>query len=312
MQQTKTLTSTSLIIIAVLLVLSFTACQSGNKKGSSDIKVEDFISDDDIFDDIDKAKKIFYSLPSPLETAMIIKSAGAEYDQELLNSLDNVQKYSSSKSKALNLGIYTTDLSFASLFEQTQTAIDYMGAARSMAEGLDIRDAIDNETIKKLEENLNNRDVVMDIISETFLNSSSYLKEYERQDEAAIVLIGGWVEGLYIASKLVGNKDIDGNKLANRILEQKLSFNIVLRLLEDNKKASGGEENEDIIALISELGELNKAFDKVSVTTSQSSVEGKDASGVSQVASKTTVKVTPEDFKVLQSTINKLRTSFIQ
>jgi hypothetical protein len=295
-----------------VLVLSFTACQSGNKKGASEVNIEDFISDDDIFDDIDKAKKIFYSLPSPLETAMIIKSAGAEYDQELLNSLDNVQSYSSSKAKALNLGIYTTDLSFASLFEQTQTAIDYMGAARAMAEGLDIRDAIDNETIKKLEENLNNRDVVMDIISETFLNSSSYLKEYERQDEAAIVLIGGWIEGLYIASELVAEKEIEGNKLVNRILEQKLSFNIVLRLLEDNKTNSSGEENEDIIAMISELEELNSAFEKVTVLTSQSSVEGKDEAGVSQVASKTTVKVTPEDFKTLQATIKKLRNSFIQ
>ena len=31
-----------------------------------------------------------------------------------------------------------------------------------------ISDAIDEETMKRLEQNLNNRDVVMDIISETF------------------------------------------------------------------------------------------------------------------------------------------------
>jgi hypothetical protein len=312
MQQTRFLTLTNKFFVLLLLAINFVSCNSGNKKDSKEIKVEDFISDDDIFDDIDKAKKIFYSLPSPLETAQIIKSAGAEYDHELLNSLDNIQKYSSSKSKALNLGIYTTDLSFSSLFEQTQTAIDYMGAARAMAEGLDIRDAIDNETIRKLEDNLNNRDVVMDIISETFLNSSSYLKDYERQDEAAIVLIGGWVEGLYIASELVGNKNIEGNKLVNRILEQKLSFNIVMRLLEDNKKNASGETNEDIAEMITELVPLNQAFEKVTVMTTKASVEGEDKSGVAKISSKTTVKVTPEDFKTLQSTIRNLRTSFIQ
>jgi hypothetical protein len=52
-----------------------------------------------------------------------------------------------------------------------------MTASRTMAEGLDISDAIDNETMTRLENNLQNRDVVMDIISETFLNSSSYLKK---------------------------------------------------------------------------------------------------------------------------------------
>ena len=91
----------------------FVGCQSGSKKAASDVDIEDFITDDDIFNDIDQAKKIFYSLPTPLETAMLIKSAGAVYDNELLNPLDNVGNYSSNRDMALNLGVYTTDLSFA-------------------------------------------------------------------------------------------------------------------------------------------------------------------------------------------------------
>ncbi|MBN1117585.1 MAG: hypothetical protein JXA77_10290 [Bacteroidales bacterium] len=312
MQQTNIVSLTSKLLVAFLLFLSFTACQSGKQKQDSEVSIEDFISDDDIFDDIDKAKKIFYSLPSPLETAMIIKSAGAEYDQELLNSLDNVEKYSSSRALALNLGIYTTDLSFASLFEQTQTSIDYMNAARSMAEGLNITDAIDKNTIDKLEQNLDNRDIVMDIISETFLNSSSYLKENERQDVAAIVLVGGWVEGLYIASELIGDNSIENNKLADRVLEQKLSFNIVQRLLDDNKEKANGESNQDIVDMIAQLEEIKAAFDKVKIETSKATVEENDESGVAQVSSTTKITVTPEDFKALQASINKLRTSFIQ
>jgi hypothetical protein len=213
---------------------------------------------------------------------------------------------------ALNLGIYTTDLSFASLFEQTQTSLDYMSAARAMAEGLDITDAINRETMEKLEANLGNREVVMDIISETFLNSSSYLKENERQDVAAIVLIGGWIEGLYLASQLTKGQPIKNNKLVDRILEQKLSFNIVQRLLEDNKTKSTGEVNEDIVDIIAQLQDLKDSFDNVTVETTQSSVEGKDDDGVAAIKSKTTVSVEKEDFIALQSTIEKLRTSFVQ
>jgi hypothetical protein len=72
-------------ILAFSLITSFGGCKSDGKKASQDVNIEDFVTEDDIFDDIDKAKKIFYSLPSPLETAMLIKSAGAKYDEELLN-----------------------------------------------------------------------------------------------------------------------------------------------------------------------------------------------------------------------------------
>ncbi|MBA7539442.1 hypothetical protein ES705_31721 [subsurface metagenome] len=288
------------------------SCNTGKKKSAKDVSIEDFVTEDDIFDDIDKAKKIFYSLPSPLETAMLIKSAGAEYDEELLNSLDNVSQYTTSKSLALNLGIYTTDLSFASLFDQTQTSISYMTAAQEMAEGLDINDAIDSETMTRLEENLQNRDIVMDIISETFLNSSSYLKEQRRPDVAAIVLVGGWIEGLYIATQLIGDKDITNNKLVDRVLEQKLSFNIVQRMLDDNKENENGEQNEDIVDMISELKELKEAFDKVKVQTSQTETIDNKETNITTLKSQTTVSVTPEDFKKLQLVVDNLRTSFIQ
>lgn len=296
-------------IFAVSLVL--VSCNMGNKK-SQNVNIKDFVTEDDIFDDIDKAKKIFYSLPSPLETAMLIKSAGAEYDEELLNSLDNVDNYSTSRSLALNLGIYTTDLSFASLFDQTQTSISYMIAAQDMAEGLDINDAIDNETMTRLEENLQNRDVVMDIISETFLNSSAFLKEQQRKDVAAIVLVGGWVEGLYLATQLIGDSDIENNKLVDRVLEQKLSFNIVQRMLDDNSKQDSAEPNEEIMNLISDLQELKDAFDNVKVQTTQTETVEDTVKNVTILKSQTTVTISPEDFKTLQLAINNLRTSFIQ
>ena len=312
MLQNKTISFLSRLFVLLLLVSSFVACKSETNKTSNDITIDEFLSDDVIFDDIDKAKKIFYSLPSPLETALIIKSAGAKFDQEILNPIDNVQNYTTNRAMALNLGIYTTDLSFASLFEQTQTSIDYMGATRSMAEGLDISDAINKETMERLENNLNNRDIVMDIISETFLNSSSYLKENERQDVAAIVLVGGWVEGLYLASRLTVGQDVENNKLVDRILEQKLSFTIVQRLLEDNKTKADGTVNEDIVNLIAELQDLKEAFDNVTVETTQPSVDNSSNNGIANIRSKTTVSVEQNDFVALQASIDKLRTSFVQ
>jgi hypothetical protein len=313
MQNYKFITQCIAVVLLTGLGLLNNACKSGNKgDDGKEVGLEDFLSEKDIFDDIDKAKKIFYSLPSPLETAMLIKSAGASYNESVLNRLSNVSNYSTSKSKALNLGIYTTDLSFACLFDQAQTSLKYMDVTRQLAMEMSISDAIDEETMKRLEQNLNNRDIVMDIISETFLNSSSYLKENDQQDLAAIVLVGGWVEGLYIGTQMVGSKPEKGNQLVDRIAEQKLSFSIVERMLQDNMKNQLGEENHDIIELINELHGLKTAFEKIDIQTSAIELEETDADTVAVLKSQTKIKVTPEAFAELKSAVNSLRNSFVQ
>ena len=293
---------TAILIIAVLMA----GCGSEKRKsGSDELSLSESEIDAGILEDVNSAKQIFYSLPSPLETAMLIKNAGASYNEDLLNSVDHTSNYTTNKSMALNLGIYTTDLSFASLFDQTQTSIQYMNAAKRMADGLGILDAIDDNTIDMLEENINNRDRIMDIISETFMNSSSFLTENERPALASIVLVGGWVEGLYIASSLVGNANIEGNKLVERIVDQKLSFDIVMQLLEENK------DNIDVAEIITEIGDLKSTFDKITITTSSIQVIPDEESNVTILKSESTIDITPEVFKELQEKVKMLRSNFI-
>ena len=123
-------------------------CKGGKKAPQEDLGA-DIKDKEAILQDIKQAEKIFQALPSPLESAMLIKSAGARFEEKLLNPVGNVNKYVTNKSMALNLGIYTCDLSFASLYEQTQLLIDYMNAAKKMADGLGIL-AIEQEDIDDL------------------------------------------------------------------------------------------------------------------------------------------------------------------
>lgn len=296
-------TRTLHIALAVFLSCSLAGCRSQSSKNANEL--EDIKVDEAIFDDISTAKKIFYSLPSPLETAKIIQLAGAKYDEQLLNPISGADRYTTNRSMALNLGIYSTDMSFASLFDQTQTTINYMDAAKKMADGLGILDAIDENTIQRLEENINNREVIMDIISETFMSSSSYLKENDRDGVATIVLVGGWVEGLYIASQLVGDKPVKGNKLAERVLEQKLSFEILEKLLSQNA------DDKDIMDISKELNPLRQAFDKVQVKSTEVSPEKDKNSNVTLLKSQTEFTVDDAAFKEILTSVTNLRSSFI-
>ena len=298
-------------LYALTIVLSVTivmGCSSGKEKQSDSdnvVTVDSLEIDEQLIQDVKAVKEIFYSLPSPLETAMILKQAGAKYNEELMNPTENTANYVTNKSMALNLGIYTTDLSYASLFDQTQATINYMNAAKKMAEGLGILNAIDEDIIARLEANINNRDVIMDIISETIMNSSSFFEENDRQALSTIVLVGGWSEGLYIATNLVGpDVDFNTNGLINRIVDQKLTLNTVTSLLNENS------DNEDVANVMTNVNELKAIFDKVKITTSKiEPVTDKDTK-VTTLKSKTTISMSPETYAELKEKVKVIRNNF--
>jgi hypothetical protein len=237
---------------------------------------------------------------------MLIKSSGAGFDQKLLNPVSNANNYVTSKSMALNLGIYTCDLSYASLYEQTQLLIDYMEAAKKMADGLGILRAIEQKNIDELEQNINNSEVIMKIVSETFLNSNSYLEENDQPATASMVLLGGWIEGLYLSTKLVNMNNFDGNKLVSRIIDQKLSIDILLNLL------SGSKGNPAIDELISEVTKLKIVFDKIRLDTSPVRPVYDEASEATILRSEVKTDMTPEVFSELAALASEIRNSFVK
>ena len=297
----------SQILIVVLMFSSLLlGCKSGGPKTpKEDVTVSVPKNNTAVVEDIKQAQKIFNALPSPLESAMLIKSAGARFDQALLNPVGNVNSYVTNKSMALNLGIYTCDLSLASLYEQTQLIIDYMNAAKKMADGLGILKAIEQSQIDKLEENINNSEVIMEIVSETFMNSNSYLSDNGQAAIAAMVLVGGWFEGLYISTQLVDMKEFNGNKLVGRIIDQKLSIDILINLLESSK---GNPAVDDLIV---QVKKLKVVFDKISITTSKIRPEFDKTSNTTVLKSEIKTDMTPEVFKELSIAVSEIRKTFV-
>ena len=296
------------IVIFFLLFTSFlVGCRSGGTKATKEDVTIDVPKDNSVvYEDIKKAEKIFNALPSPLESAMLIKSAGARFQEALLNPVGKVNGYVTNKSMALNLGIYTCDLSFASLYEQTQLIIDYMNAAKKMADGLGILKAIEQSQIDKLEENINNSEVIMEIVSETFMNSNSYLEDNGQPAVAAMVLVGGWFEGLYISTQLVDMNDFNGNKLVGRIIDQKLSIDILINLLETSKG------NPAVDEIIVQVEKLKVVFDKIKLTTSPVRPEFDKTSNTTMLKSEVKTDMTPAVFKELAAVVGEIRSTFVK
>jgi len=229
----KFLSIGNLVIITCILFV-FGSCASDQEQA-----VEEVLNDSEVEavgneksnipDDISKSGKVFYTIPSPVELSSIIKKAGAQYDKSLLNDASKTSQYVTQTSMALNLGVYGADLSFSSIFEQTQETMNYFAAAKKIADALGITSAFAASTITRVHDNLNNRDSLIAIISDSYWETDAYLKENKRSSVSGLVISGGWIEALYISTKLAtktaNNKEIISKCIMNETLDVVLTKN---------------------------------------------------------------------------------------
>ena len=67
-----------------------------------------------------------FSIPSPIQMALLIKESNIPFSEELLNKIDKSKNYTTEHQHALNLGIYGTDLGYASINEQNGISLKYL------------------------------------------------------------------------------------------------------------------------------------------------------------------------------------------
>ncbi|MDA0713641.1 MAG: hypothetical protein O2867_00450 [Bacteroidetes bacterium] len=233
MSYSKSIGSRWIIMLGVIGGLFISSCgESSTDDAMTDASA---ISEGATEEQVGRVKKIFYAIPSPVEMVSLIQDMGSRYDYSVLNKVENRTKYNTAKSKAVNLGIYGADLSYTSVFNQNQESILYMSCAKQLADDLGISGAFSDATMARVEENLENRDSLLHIITETYYELDAYLKENDRSNISAQVITGGWLEGLYLASKMV-EKSGKGNELSSRLIDQKYALKDLIALNEANNK----------------------------------------------------------------------------
>lgn len=293
-------------LLPVAAVMLLYSCDSTHSPDSAIVEssVTTGFLDEVSIKNAQKVQEIFYSVPSPMEMASILKKSGATYDISLLNDVKRVSEYTTASSRALNLGIYGADLSYASIFNQNQEAIIYLSCSKKLADNLGVTKAFDDSTIERMEANVENRDSLLNIISETYYMLDAYLKENGRDHISAMVIAAGWVEGLYLATT-IASKDVNPDPLLlRRIAEQKLSLNN----LEDLVKAynKGNQLNE----ILDDLKRIRTAYDKVQMKKEKSTV-GVSADGTTVIGGATQTEMSKETLEEITKVVNEIRTRYV-
>jgi len=85
-----------LMLLALFISFTITGCNSSTKQEDKNSEAdEEFESslDQNTQEKFQTAKRIFYSLPSPVETARILQNAGATYHEEILNPISISERF---------------------------------------------------------------------------------------------------------------------------------------------------------------------------------------------------------------------------
>jgi len=282
----------------VLMSNSCSTCSRQHKIENITIDLSDLAVDSGY---INLAQKVFYALPTPIELSVLIKNSGIDYQADLLNDPANASRYLTSRKMALNFGVFVTDLTYSGLFDQSQKVLYYKEAILKLLDGMGLRSTIDVNVMRQLEENIEDRDAVLRIISDTYASCTASLNEDDRYFLTLSMLVGGWIEGMYIAVGAAGkNQESIEERVIQLVIDQKFTFEMLWQIMSDL------ENIPEVADLKNELTGLARWFEQIEIHQTPNEVSV-TFDGITSIASSSVHNVTPEAFSIIKGQIQSLR-----
>ena len=257
---TQSVSRTLIIIFGVIMIL--TACKSTKKESAdNDEPAEDLSSKESVIQELTT-----YPLPDAYEVTDMLQKAGASYILTLSNPASKVGNYISSSEKALNLGVYGSDLSYASTYMMKQETMKYLESSKKLVDELEISTRFNLDYAERVESNLDSRDSLISIISESFVDTWEYLVENQQDKLAILVISGSYIEGLYITIQIAITA-ADNTSFLEVIAKQKGSLNTLIDVMDPIKN------DVDISDIFKGLNDLAKIYEDVGETLTNDQLE---------------------------------------
>ncbi len=294
--------------LSVCLIVSglmFQACGDEKKEEGADKKPEQKTVDieKDTTSTGPKAERVefdvfFANVPSPYVMAKQIKSVGLEADPEMLHNYEDATKYESETKRALNLGIYAADLTYAHVMETGSDEIQYMAAFMYLSNQLGLEKVLDEDIQAEFEANMEDRDKSMQIINDTYAELEGFLREERREVLASYMMSGAMIELLYLATHLSDENE----DMRQVIADQHIGINALNDAMNNSSIADE--------ATMKDLQAIKAIFDKME--TSGEVGETVEAEGEMTIGAQPVKVLTPEMALELKELTEKIRAGYIE
>lgn len=240
-----------LSIFLIVSSLFLFSCGNTNDEAND----EEIIIEDTDQGAIKTGDEIIYILPSPLQIAELFKKAGLTYIGDLTNPKENAVKFTTKYGQQLNFGVYSADMAYCIMNNQTQESINYLKVLKDLSEKIWMTDILRSMGLsERLEANIGNEDSLTYIMADMQMEMDGYLDENGLGATGSVIFAGAWIETMYLGVKVNNAKRND--KLISRLSEQAV---VLDGLIGSIKQAAN--ENNQLTDLITDLEKINSYFD---------------------------------------------------
>ncbi|MCD6018875.1 MAG: hypothetical protein K0S53_1996 [Bacteroidetes bacterium] len=243
-----------------------------------------------------------FSVPSPMQTALLIQKSGVAYDKSILNAGNKNGQYSSDYSRSLNLGIYGADLGYVSMYNQTQDAIGYLGAVKTLADKIGVSSAFDQTTMKRISDNISNKDSMLVLVGIAYRASDAYLKTNKRTEISSLILTGGWIESMNFSILAYNKKPTD--EIKYRIAEQKQALLSIIELIKSHNLPDAAELSKQLDELAVIYQSITAKYNFVEPTTDETKK-------TTYINSTTEITISKEQIEQISAKITAIRDAII-
>jgi hypothetical protein len=249
------------------------------------------------------ANETFFQVPSPGEMLTFIKMVGGKNNRNVsfLNPPANEKNYADSKSRALNFGIYSCDLSYCSIFDIGSETIKYFKIIKTMGDQLGVSTAIKPEILKRIEQNIGKVDSLAVITDDVYFSSFEALESSQQGPVLALVVAGGWIESVYIASNLA--KYEANSPVIERLADQKYTLENLIEFLKKH------EADPNVAAVKKDFDGLMTEFNKINEVEVK---KGNGADGKATLQGGKQLVISEEVYKSITSKVGQIRNSYTQ
>jgi len=242
-------------VLVAAILLAVTGCNSCNSnKDSSNQKKINMEEVEELTQEIEDA---VYPLPTSAEVIKMLTELEVGYMIGISNPVENAKNYVTSKNKALNMGVYGADLSYATLYNMNQQVINYLDAIRVLANDLNMAKIYNQKLYDEIKNSFDNRDQLVEILTSAFNGTYSYLNKNDQQSQALMVVAGAWVEGMYITTH-ISEAVFHVQGIVEVLLEQKQSFELFMDLARPHADEPAVKE---IIELFTPMSKIYEGID---------------------------------------------------
>jgi len=249
-------------------------------------------------------EETYYGLLTPVEICVIFNRLSVPYSIATLNPVSNRDLYLSTSRAAINTGIYGVDFGYLKMFGIGQEVIDYMVTIREMSIKLGIPDHLLMEPLRRVERDMADPEMITSLMGKAYYDIENHLRQSGRESTAGLMVMGGWVEAMYIATQLVYNPANPDAEVIQKIAEQKYTLTSLLSFMKNYY------DDPVVVYYIKKLKFLNNYFDTFEIYFEEGDLEIDTARQILR-SSKVKITVTVETMNKIRDYVAKLRTEMV-